>query len=49
VHAFLGQAWAAKHDPAKMKEHFDLAFAGAHDTAEQVDVQDFVNAIGAGE
>lgn len=48
VHAFLGQAWAAKHDRAKAKEHFDRAFAGAHDTAEKVDVQDFVNSVGSG-
>ena len=48
VHAFLGQAWAAKHDSAKAKEHFDRAFAGAHDTAEKVDVQDFVNSVGSG-
>jgi hypothetical protein len=49
VHAFLAQAYAEKHDPARMKASLEKAFAATRDSAEHEEVQDTVNSIGAGQ
>ena len=49
VHAFLAQAYSEKHDETRMKASLEKAFAATRDSAEHEEVQDTVNAIGAGQ
>jgi DUF2911 family protein/tetratricopeptide repeat protein len=47
AYALMGQAYAEKGDKANARASFDKALAAAHDMAEQMEVQDFVTALGA--
>ncbi len=48
VHAALGDAYAGKHDLVRARQSWEKAMSLAHDTAEKVEVQDSINAAGAG-
>jgi len=44
----IGDVYAAKGDPAKAMQMYDQAKSAAHDAAEREEVQDSINAMGAG-
>jgi predicted negative regulator of RcsB-dependent stress response len=49
VYAAIGDAYAGKHDLARARQSWEKAMSLAHDMAEKVEVQDSINAAGAGE
>jgi len=48
VYASIGDAYAGKHDLQRARQSWEKAMSLAHDTAERVEVQDSINAAGAG-
>src|SRR5262245_59537385 len=48
AYAQIGDAYAAKGDPARAREAFDKAMSVARDVTDREEVQDSINAMGAG-